>query len=73
MTDQFGQCDVKVLDLSNIHKVTKFTPDLTVLAKSLYVACRFSFRECWLCCCLINSVNDGGQRARTFSMKFDGK
>lgn len=46
MTDQIGQCDVKVMDLSNIHKSTKFTLDLTVLAKSLYSACRFSVREC---------------------------
>lgn len=45
MTDQIGQCDVKVMDLSNIHKLTDFTPDPTILAKSLYVSCIFSVRE----------------------------
>jgi hypothetical protein len=46
ITYQIGKCDVKVMDSSNIHKLTKFTADLTVLVKSLYVACRFSVREC---------------------------
>jgi hypothetical protein len=46
MTDQVGQCDVKVMDLSSIQKLTEFTPDMTVVAKLLYVACRFSAREC---------------------------
>lgn len=46
MTDQIGQCGVKVMDLSNIHKLTKFAPDLTDLVKSLFVACRFAVHEC---------------------------
>jgi len=45
MTDQIGQCDVKVMYLINIHKLTEFTPDPTVLAKSLYVSSGFSVRE----------------------------
>ena len=55
MTDQIGQYDVKVMDLSNIHKLTKFTPDLTDLVKSLYVACRFAVHELlsmYTYCCL---------------------
>jgi hypothetical protein len=46
MTEQFRHCDVKVMDVSNIHNMTKFTPDMTVLAISLNVVCRFSVREC---------------------------
>jgi hypothetical protein len=34
MTENFGHCDFKVMDVNNIHNLTKCAPDLTVLAIS---------------------------------------